>query len=97
MNIIATMDQGPDIIYIQFAPSHAVTLSSSISCSSVQFVPLCSIVTNSETNLPQLKVTATSVIPNSFTLTLAALNNPSTIPTDFSWVSSSTSDGFKIS
>lgn len=91
------MNRSPDIIYIQFAPSHLVTLSSSISCSSAQFVPLCSIVMNVETNLTQLKVTATGVIPLSFTLVLAALNNPATIPADFTWVTSYTADNYKIS
>lgn len=98
-NLVLTLNltNSPGYILVHFAASFSVTASSTIACFSNEFVPLCSILLNNETGLYQLKVISTSTIPTFLSLTLSALTNPATIPTDYTWVTTYTTDNFKMS
>lgn len=93
-----TMADSPSYLLIQYAPSFLVTNGSQITCSASSFTAICSLILNNATGFYQTKISSTSSIPTSlFTLNLSTLNNPSTIPNDYTWVSSFTSDDYLIS
>lgn len=45
----------------------------------------------------QIKITGTSAIPTTITIVISVLNNPATIPTDYTFVTTTTLDNYKIS
>lgn len=97
LNLVLSMADSPGYFLVQFAASFGVTASSQIACFANNFTPLCSLVLNNDTGLYQMKVSSTGIIPTATTLTFSTLTNPSTIPSDYTWVSSFTSDDYKIS
>lgn len=84
-------------LLLQFANSFQVSSTSGLSCSADTFNPICNIITNSSTGVHYLKVQSTSTIPLTFNLTISSLRSPSTIPTDYTTLSSYTAGDHDIS
>lgn len=86
-----------DYFLVLFADSFKVNVSSSFTCLSDSFTPVCTLQLDNATNLYQLKVQSITIIPTFFNITISSLNSPAIIPTDYTKVSSYTSEGYKIS
>lgn len=91
------MSASPAYILVQFAASYGITATSLITCFAYNFTPICDLQLNPDTTLYQIKVQSTTSIPLTTNLRFSSLTNPSTIPSDFTWVSTYTSDNYKMS